>query len=161
MRFSILLILTMAFHFQACESSEVQTQESEVSHPMKEGFYSKLKPETDLEAPEEETGLGKIQWNKEEHDFGEIVEGDMATHTFYFTNTGKGPLKITKTESRCGCTVANYSEEPLMPGETGEMVVVFNTEHRTEHQSKAIIVHSNGTPRKTALVVRAFVKPKS
>lgn len=142
-------------------SCQNEPASSDVEHPMKEGFYSRLKHETDLDTPEEETGLGEISWNKEEHDFGEITEGDIVTHTFYFTNNGEGPLRILKTDSRCGCTVANYSEEPVMPGETGEMTVVFSSEQRLEDQSKAIIVHSNGTPRKTALVIRAFVKPKS
>ena len=149
----ILMLLT------GCQNETPATSEKE--HPMKDGFYSRLKHETDLETPEEETGLGKISWNKEEHDFGQIIEGDVVSHTFFFTNNGEGPLSILKTESRCGCTVANYSKEPVMPGETGEMSVVFDSRERLEDQSKAVIVHCNGTPRKTALVVRAFVKPKS
>lgn len=159
MRLIVLSGLMLSVLFTSCDQRSGEMDNAS-DHPMKDGFYSKLKNKTDLDKPLEETGLGKIIWDKEEHDFGEIIEGDIATYTFSFTNTGGGPLKILETESRCGCTVANYSEEPVMPGESGELTVVFNSTQRLNEQSKAIIVHSNGTPRKTALVIRAFVKPK-
>lgn len=156
------LIISIVILIASCsENTDTGEAVTAEKHPMKEGFYSKLKPKTDLDDPKEEAGLGKIIWDKEEHDFGEVTEGDLVTYSFEFTNTGKGPLEILKADSRCGCTVANWTEEPIMPGQKGKLTAVFDSKHLMDQQSKAIIVHTNGTPSKTALVVRAFVKPKS
>ena len=142
----------------ACETEK----KSDVVHPTKnEGFYSQLKKNNDLDQPAEEAGLGKILWDTEEHDFGDIVQGDQVAFTFKFTNTGAGPLSITDTKSRCGCTVPEWSEDPVMPGQQGELIVVFDSKGQIDQQSKAVVVYCNGTPRKTALVVRANVKPKN
>ena len=42
-----------------------------------------------------------ITWEKKTHDFGSLVPGDKAEHTFYFTNTGNEPLIITNVQIEC------------------------------------------------------------
>ena len=156
MRLTIWMLVL--FSIVACQ----QEKKSTVEHPMKDsGFYSQLKKNEDMDMPDEEAGLGKIRWDKEEHDFGEILDGDMVSHTFTFTNTGEGPLTLTDTKTRCGCTVPEYSEDPIMPGQQGEMTVLYDSKDQLGEQSKAIVVYCNGTPRKTALVVRATVLAKN
>lgn len=131
-----------------------------VDHPQSDGFYSKLKQKIKEDTRPSPPGLGIIRYDQDEHDFGEINEGDIVYHKFQFTNVGEGPLSIEDVESRCGCTIPEWPKKPIMPGEKGEILVSFDSKHRPEHQSKAIIVYTNGRPYKTALVIRAYVKPK-
>ena len=48
-----------------------------------------------------------ITFEKEEHDFGSLLQGEVVSYSFHFTNTGNAPLIISQVTSSCGCTVAN------------------------------------------------------
>lgn len=150
------LILMLLF---ACKSETVQVEKG-VQHPQSDGFYSKLKQKIENDAREGNVGLGVIQYDKDEHDFGNIKEGDIVYFDFNFTNTGQGPLIVQDVETRCGCTVPEWTSKPVLPGDKGTIQVAFNGKNLEGKQSKAIVVYTNGTPYKTALVVRAFVNPK-
>ena len=154
MRWILISILALLL---ACNEQKVE----QVDHPMSgDGFYSGLKKKVEDSARPTPAGLGVIRYDKDEHDFGTISEGEIVTHIFTYTNVGEGPLSITDIESRCGCTIPKWTRKPIMPGEKGEIEVVFDSRKRTEKQAKAIIVYTNGQPYKTALVIRAFVEPK-
>jgi hypothetical protein len=55
------------------------------------------------------------------YDFGSIQEGEVVTHTFAFTNTGKTPLVIERAFASCGCTVPDWPRKPVAPGASGEI----------------------------------------
>ena len=77
-------------------------------------------------------------------DYGVVVKGeDDGLRTFVFTNTGAEPLVITRVNSSCGCTVPKKPEEPIMPGEKGEIQVKYNM--RLGKINRAITVESNAT----------------
>lgn len=77
-------------------------------------------------------------------DYGVVVKGeDDGLRTFVFTNTGDEPLVITRVNSSCGCTVPKKPEEPIMPGEKGEIQVKYNM--RLGKINRAITVESNAT----------------
>jgi hypothetical protein len=78
------------------------------------------------QAIKSETGKS-VAWDKNVHDFGDLEQGNPATAKFTFTNNGKAPVTITKVKSSCGCTVANYTKEPVMPGETGFVKATYNS----------------------------------
>ncbi len=67
-----------------------------------------------------------VEWTKVEHDFGEIDKGQKQSYTFTFKNTGDNPLVIASATAGCGCTVPKKPEEPIKPGETGELEVSYN-----------------------------------
>src|SRR5690606_22524075 len=46
-----------------------------------------------------------MTFDKSEHDFGSISEGENVTYDFAFKNTGKSDLIITDAKGSCGCTV--------------------------------------------------------
>jgi len=63
---------------------------------------------------------------------------------FTFTNTGNAPLIIHQAVSSCGCTVPEYTMEPIAPGATGTLNVTYNG--RTKRPGvfkKSITIHSN------------------
>ena len=60
-------------------------------------------------------------------DYGTVTkEGDSGLRKFEFTNTGDAPLLITNAKSTCGCTVADFPKEAIMPGKSGVIEVKYN-----------------------------------
>lgn len=61
------------------------------------------------------------------HDFGEIEKETPVSTIFTVKNTGEKPLTINDAKASCGCTVPRKPEEPILPGETGELEVTFTS----------------------------------
>ena len=79
-------------------------------------------------------GGPKLNFDKTEHDFGVINEGDVVETVFSFTNSGNSELIITSAKGSCGCTVPEWPKEPIMPGEAGEIKVKFNSDRKPNLQ---------------------------
>lgn len=77
------------------------------------------------------------------HYFGNISDKRDATHTFRFRNAGRRPLIITMATANCGCTVPSITKEPIKPGDTSEMKVIFHTTDRSGAFQKTIYIVSN------------------
>ncbi len=75
--------------------------------------------------------------------FGTINEGDKVERSFKFKNTGKKALVISNATASCGCTVPEKPEQPIKPGQTGIIKVVFNSQGKEGHQEKTITVTAN------------------
>lgn len=84
-----------------------------------------------------------IKFDKIEHDFGKIKEGTLATYSFTFHNTGKVPLVLSSVTASCGCTAPEWSKDPIPPGGTGTIKVVFNSYGRPGQFHKFVTVKSN------------------
>jgi hypothetical protein len=93
------------------------------------------------------------------HDFGTINEGDVVEHTFTFTNNGKAPLVITSARGSCGCTVPTWTKEPIKPGDSGEMLVKFNSKGKPNNQNKTVTIKANTESGTERLQIKAFVTP--
>lgn len=85
----------------------------------------------------------EVAWKKTNHDFGEIIQGTKAKYVFTFTNNGKTDLIIANATASCGCTVPNFSKEPVAPGATGSVTVIFDSTGKTGKFSKSITVSTN------------------
>ena len=77
---------------------------------------------------------------------GTIKEGENASFSFRFKNTGNKPLVISSANASCGCTVPEKPEKPIMPGETGFIKVVFHSKGRVGPIQKEVQVVSNAYP---------------
>ena len=98
------------------------------------------------------TAQAVILFNQQRHDFGDIQENlGEVTHNFVFRNAGNEPLVISNVRTSCGCTVPEYSELPIAPGDTGCVKITFNPAGRPGKFSKPIYVQSNTTPERTIL----------
>ncbi len=75
--------------------------------------------------------------------FGEVKEGEIATHDFVFTNTGEIPLIITNAQGSCGCTVPEYPKKPIAPGEEGLIKVKFNSTGFEGEKNKSVTIEAN------------------
>jgi hypothetical protein len=77
------------------------------------------------------------------HDFGNIKQGDIVAYTFVVTNGGGDLLKITNVTASCGCTAATPEKNELIPGESTNIKVSFNSAHRKGKQNKMVKIFSN------------------
>ncbi|WP_083261184.1 DUF1573 domain-containing protein [Crocinitomix algicola] len=100
-----------------------------------------------------------IEYMQEKHNFGNVRYPSENLHTFRFKNTGNAPLVIESAKASCGCTVPNKPEEPIMPGEFGEMDVIFRPKEGQAGQvvTKRVTVTANTEPKQTYLEIEANV----
>lgn len=106
-------------------------------------------------------GLGlnaqaKIEFKTKTIDYGTIEKGADGVRTFEFTNTGNEPLIISDVKSTCGCTVPKKPKGPILPGETGEIEVKYDTK-RVNPIRKTITVISNADTPTVALKIKGLV----
>ena len=98
-----------------------------------------------LSAPLFADDVAEMTFEKKTHNFGIVAQDTcVVSCTFTFTNTGTAPLVIHQAYSTCGCTVPQYSQEPVAPGEKGELLVTYNG--RNKHPGvfkKTITIHCN------------------
>jgi hypothetical protein len=98
-----------------------------------------------------------IKFDKEEHDFGTLLQGEVVSYSFHFTNVGNMPLIVSEVGSSCGCTVGDYPREPIAPGKTGSIKVTYNSAGHHGFQSRYLTVMTNTNPAKTTLRIKGKV----
>lgn len=109
---------------------------------------------------DEETINGPhIVFEETSFDFGDIHQGDKVEHIFSFQNQGTEPLLLSNVATTCGCTAPSWPREPIPPGETGEIKVVFNSAGKMGRQNKIITVFSNATQNMTRVKIISNVLP--
>ncbi len=101
-----------------------------------------------------------ITFDKLEHDFGTIKEGEVVEYNFTFTNTGEIPLVIQDARPSCGCTAPDWTKTPVPVGGKGFVKASFNSKNQTNLQNKTITVVANTKPEQTVLRFRAMVQSK-
>lgn len=100
----------------------------------------------------------QVAFSESSHSFGNIKQDSKNEHVFTFTNTGSEPLIISNAKGSCGCTVPNYPKEPIAPGATGEIEVVYSPGKQVGNQSKTVTVTANTDPPTTMLQISAVVE---
>ena len=98
-----------------------------------------------------------ITFDKTEHEFGRILQGEVVTYSFHFTNTGNAPLLITNVNTSCGCTVGDFPREPIKPGQDGFIKATYDSKGHHGFQSRALTVLANTNPSATTLRFKADV----
>lgn len=98
----------------------------------------------------------KIEFKETEIDYGEIEKGSNGVRVFQFTNTGDVPLVISKVRSSCGCTIPKKPEDPVLPGESGEIEVKYDTK-RVGPIRKTITVESNADTPTVGLKIKGKI----
>jgi hypothetical protein len=67
-----------------------------------------------------------IKVNTETHNFGKIKQNVPVTYYFEITNTSNKPIVIESASASCGCTVPEKPAQPILPGKTDKVKVVYN-----------------------------------
>ena len=99
----------------------------------------------DQSAPADVAPVGSgpaISFEVTELDYG-VIEQDSDPYRFFnITNTGDEPLIIIKAKGSCGCTVPKPPQEPILPGETSQIEVRYDTK-RLGKFTKTVTLTSN------------------
>jgi hypothetical protein len=106
-----------------------------------------------------------IKFNDTRHEFGKVLEGTFPTWVFSFVNNGNQELKLTDVKASCGCTSPQWSREPIKPGDSGQVKVVFNSAGYAGRQfAKSVTVTTNitenGQPKQEFLFIQGDVVSK-
>jgi hypothetical protein len=89
---------------------------------------------------------------------GNVILGEEIESVFKLKNTGEYPLIIAEVKGSCSCTVADYPEDPIAPGDTEEITATVRTDNAAPGQlSKEVRVVANTEPSLTVLSIRANV----
>lgn len=90
-------------------------------------------------------------------DYGTIEKGADPIRHFKFTNTGNEPLIIKSAKGSCGCTVPTYPQEPIMPGESANVDVRYDTQ-RVGMFNKTVTLTTNEASETPTLTIKGEVK---
>ncbi len=129
------------------------------------GTGNKKKADAEATSSEESASVTSVNapimtFEKIEHDFGVIQEGQSVEYTFTFTNTGKSDLIISNAQGSCGCTVPEYPQNiPIAPGGTGDIRVGFNSSNMPNLQQKVVTITANTEAGRETLRIKAMVTP--
>jgi mono/diheme cytochrome c family protein len=95
-----------------------------------------------------------ISTDEELFPFGTIHQGDVKDHVFTIRNIGDDTLKISNTQSSCGCTTSMLDNNTIPPGGVGSLKATFNSSGKMGHVSKTIYIYSNDVtnPNKTVQI---------
>ena len=99
-----------------------------------------------------------IKFEKELHDFGAVKQDTDNAYSFEFINTGAEPLVIENAKGSCGCTVPNYPKEPIMPGATATIDVMYKPGKQQGPQQKTVTITANTNPKNTVIKISADVQ---
>lgn len=78
-----------------------------------------------------------VAWlTEQDHDFGAVRPGKTARFVFRYKNITTGPLLLQTVRTTCGCTAAEWTEAPVAPGETGEVVIEFESSQSGDFRKK-------------------------
>ena len=98
-----------------------------------------------------------IVFLENEYNFDTIsVKEKSVTHRFTFENKGNTPLVVKSVYGRCSCIDACWTPKPVMPGDTGSVVVrysifgtgVFNKRLKVVTNKNNTFIRVFGTVRK-------------
>ena len=67
--------------------------------------------------------LPQIEFERTTIDYGTIENGSDGERVFSFKNIGTADLVITNVKSTCGCTIPKKPNNPILPGESSEIIV--------------------------------------
>lgn len=103
---------------------------------------------------------GKLQFDKETFDFGDIAQGTPVVHEFKFKNIGNQPVVLSNVQASCGCTTPEWTNTPVLPGKTGSIKAAYNAAAMGTF-NKSITVTSNASNSTQVLFIKGTVVEKT
>ena len=94
--------------------------------------------------------------DKMEYDYGVMYQNSNGNMYFVYTNEGQEPLIFSRVKSSCGCTVPKWSRQPLMPGQSDTLKIIYDTK-RLGSFHKSITISSNASKPKVILKIKGKV----
>ena len=92
-------------------------------------------------------------------EFGKMKKGDQKEHIYEVTNTGENPLIISQVKPGCGCTVPDYTKEPILPGKKGKITLKFDSSSFDGLVNKQAEVYANVEKAPIIITFSADIQP--
>lgn len=142
---------TFDYFFMQTNDDEIPRKRLIVSPDIYEDF-SKLSKEDRMNAP-------VLAFDHMEHNFGSLKRGEKITHQFSLKNEGKRDLIIRATKASCGCTSPEPEKKVINPGDSGKIIVIFNSfgKKGEQHHTVTVITNDPENPE-TALEISGKVE---
>jgi len=128
----LLILLFLYFPLQGCYS---QNQEEITSQ-------TEITDQTEIADP--------YSW-----DFGQAKEGEVLKHVFVLKNESEKTLTIKDVNTSCGCTASKVEKKILLPGESTEIEVQFNSKGYSGPVQQYIYVHTDSLDKP---IIRFIIK---
>lgn len=167
MRLFTLLVLACGLVFTSCkekaaEDTTTTTTEANTSATP----TSEVMPTAEgTEASAEPVGpTTTMAFDEMEYNWGKVMDGDKVTKVFKFKNTGNEPLTIKNAKGSCGCTVPDWPKDPIAPGKSGEIKVVYDSKGKGavggKQDTKKVTITANTDPVDSYLTITGIVDKK-
>ncbi|KAA6330002.1 hypothetical protein EZS27_021248 [termite gut metagenome] len=104
----------------------------------------------------------EIKFDTLTYNFGTFSEQDpVVSCEFRFKNIGKSPLIIHQAIASCGCTVPEYTKEPILSGKTGILKVTYDGKGKLPgYFKKSVTVRTNGKTEMLRLYIEGVMEEK-
>jgi len=94
-----------------------------------------------------------------EYNFGIMDPLQEASHAFAIRNDGAGPLELRLGSTTCKCTLSKISQRVIQPGESGEVVLTWNSGRKHPYYDHGATILTNDPTRpQLQLRVRGVVR---
>lgn len=103
--------------------------------------------------------LTSLALSESQFDFGKIKKGETVEHVYEVTNTGTNPLIISQVKPGCGCTAPNYTKDPILPGQKGNITLKFDSSSFDGMVSKQAEVYANVEKTPIVITFSANIQP--
>ncbi len=158
-----ILPLALVVVLGACKKEESTTSAKLMDAEKVE--QAKLKREKEIVNKEVQNDFkakkASLEFNKEVHDFGDIPYEDKVETVFKIKNTGDNPLVIFDAKASCGCTIPEKPNEPILPGEEGDLKVAFKPNVAGAISKKiTLATNTSAVDGKEFVTIKANVAPK-
>lgn len=106
----------------------------------------------------------RIEVETDSVDFGEMINGEIATREVRVRNAGDAPLVVEAVSTSCGCTTATLEPMTIQPGETALLRIEFDSgAHGPEANgplTRQVFIASNDPEQtETVVEIKANVLP--
>ncbi len=98
----------------------------------------------------------RVSFSEEVHDFGTVSWKRPVTQEFTVTNQGDAPLVLSNVTVSCGCALADWTQQPIPPGEKGFVKVTFDARQLGRFE-KSVGIYTNATPNLRYLTFKGEV----
>jgi hypothetical protein len=113
---------------------------------------------------------GKLEVVNGEHNFGNMIEGEIAEHVFDLKSAGEHPLVIHNAKPTCGCTVSKVQvasadgsfvdytyNDPIEPATAIKLQAKLNTKNKSHKTQSKINIYCNDPASVVTLGLEAQV----
>lgn len=102
---------------------------------------------------------GKVEWLSRQINAGDVPFGAPVSRDFELKNVSTENLMILQVKSGCHCTVAEFSKEPVAPGQSTTIKVTYDGQKEGEFYRIVTVVTNFDTAQSVPLILTGKVLP--